>query len=343
MKSLLINKNGNYRDHHKKVSLASVIPLSTPFLVYIDPASFCNIKCGFCFHSLDDNLLRGKGFRSEIMKYELFVKIADSFKEFPEKIKSLKFCGLGEPLLNKRLPEMIAYTRKQDIANRIVLVTNGTLLTPELNLKLKEAGLDDLLVSVEGVSAQRYYDVAGVHIDYDKFLGGIRHFYENKGNCKVYIKLAHTGLDDGGESGFHDIFDPISDNAYVEYLTKIYQGVDYSDIIEDTSINQIGERVPKKVEVCFLPFNNLTINAFGKVSPCIFDYKENIVVGDVDTESLVDIWNGKKLNEFRVMHLKKERHEHEDCSICEWISICGDSIYENIIDDDSDKLIKYFK
>jgi radical SAM protein with 4Fe4S-binding SPASM domain len=238
---------------------------------------------------------------------------------------------------------MIAYTKKQSIANRIILVTNGTLLTPELNLKLIEAGLDDLLVSVEGVSAQKYYDIAGIHIDYDKFLCGIRHFYENKSNCKVYIKLAHTGLDDSGESGFHDIFDDISDTAYVEYLTKIYQGVDYSDIIEDTSINQIGEQVSERVDVCFLPFNNLTINAFGKVSPCIFDYKENIVVGDVNTESLVDIWNSKKLNEFRVMHLKKERYGHMDCSICEWLSICGDSIYENIIDDDADKLIKYFE
>ncbi len=343
MKSLLINKDGNYRDHHKKVSLASAIPLSTPYLVYIDPASFCNIKCNFCFHSLDDNLLKKKGFRPGIMKYDLFVKIADEFKEFPEKVKSFKFCALGEPLLNKRLPEMIAYTKKQNIANRIILVTNGTLLTPELNLKLIEAGLDDLLVSVEGVSAQKYYDIAGIHLDYDKFLDGIKHFYENKNNCKVYIKIAHTGLDHKGEPGFHDIFDDICDTAYVEYLTKIFQGVDYSDIIEDPSINQIGEQVPERVEVCFLPFNNLNVNVFGKVSPCIFDYKENIVVGDVNTESLVDIWNGKKLNEFRVMHLKKERYGHMDCSICEWLSICGCNIYENIIDDEADKLIKYFE
>jgi MoaA/NifB/PqqE/SkfB family radical SAM enzyme len=112
MEKLLINKDGNYRDHHKKVSLSGVIPLSTPYLVYIDPASFCNIKCNFCFHSLDDNLLNGKGFRPGIMKYDLFVKIADSFRKFPDKVKSLKFGGLGEPLLNKRLPEMIAYTKK---------------------------------------------------------------------------------------------------------------------------------------------------------------------------------------------------------------------------------------
>ena len=298
MKRVLINKDGNYRDHHKKVSLARVIPLSTPFLVYVDPSSFCNIKCNFCFHSLDDKVLKEKGFTPGIMDYDLFVKIVNGFKKFPDKVKSFKFCGLGEPLLNKRLPDMIAYTKQQNIANRIVLVTNGIRLTPELNFKLIESGLDDLLVSVEGVSAQKYYDIAGIHIDYEKFLFGIRHFYENKNNCKIYIKLAYSGLDDSGESGFHDIFNNISDTAYVEYLTKIYQGVDYSAIIENTAINQIGEEVSKRVDVCFLPFINLTINAFGKVSPCIFDYKENIVVGDLNAELLVDIWNSKKLNEF---------------------------------------------
>ena len=342
MKSLLINKDGNYRNDHMKAALSSVIPLTTPYSVYIDPASACNIKCNFCFHSLDDKQLQETGFRSGVMKYDLFVKIVDSFKEFPCRARSFKFFGLGEPLLNKRLPEMIAYTKRQDIADRVVLVSNGTLLTPELSHKLVEAGLDDLLVSVEGISAQRYYDIAGTNIDFDKFIDEIRYFYENRGNCKIYVKLAHTGLDDRGESEFHEIFDNICDTAYVEYLTKIYQGVDYSNIIDDSSINQIGERISEKIDVCFLPFYNLTINVFGKVSPCTFDYKENIVVGDVNTESLVDIWNGRKLNEFRVMHLKKERHTHVDCSVCEWLSRCGCSIYENIIDDDADKLIKYF-
>jgi radical SAM protein with 4Fe4S-binding SPASM domain len=277
------------------------------------------------------------------MPYDLSVRIADCLKAFPEKIKSLNFGGLGEPLLNKRLPDMIAYANKQDIADRIVIVTNGSLLKPDLNRKLIESGLDDLLVSVEGVSAQKYQEIAGVPIDYNHFLTGIRDFYEHKGHCKVYAKLAHTGLDESGEAGFHRLFDDICDTAYVEYLTKIFQGVDYSSIVKDQTINQIGERVTNKVDICFLPFNNLNINAFGKVSPCIFDYKENIVVGDINKESLVEIWNGKRLNQFRAMHLKGERYKHADCSICEWLSICGCCIYENIISaEDAGKLINYF-
>lgn len=343
MEKLLINKDGNYRDHHKKVSLSSVIPVSTPYLVYIDPSSKCNIKCNFCFHSLSDNYLKQNGFKQGIMDYELFVKIVSQFKEFPDKVKSFKLCGLGEPLLNKRLPEMIAHAKKQGIAERLVIVTNGILLNPELNLKLIDAGLDDLVISVEGVSQDKYKKIANINLNYDKFLANIRHFYENRNNCKVYTKLAHTGLGEKGEQEYHEIFDDITDTAYVEYLTELYQGVDYSNIIEDTSINQIGERIEKKVEVCFLPFLNLTVNVSGKVSPCIFDYKENIVVGDVNKDSLVDIWNSKRLNKFRLMHLKKKRDDHPDCAACQWLSICGDSIYENIIDDDAQRLIKYFE
>jgi radical SAM protein with 4Fe4S-binding SPASM domain len=343
MKKVLLNKDGNYRDHHDKVKLTSVIPLSTPFMIYVDPCNLCNIKCNFCFHSLDDTVLRQKGFRPGTMTFDLFGTLADNLKAFPERVKSLKFGGLGEPLLNRRLPDMIAYAKKQNVAEKIVLVTNGTLLAPGLNLKLIEAGLDDLLISVEGVSAQKFYETTATMIDYDRFLSGIRHFYEHKGNCRVYAKLAHTGLDDRGEAGFHDTFDGICDTAYVEYLTKIYQGVDYSDIVEDPSVNQMGERVTKMLDVCFLPFNNLNINVFGNVSPCIFDYKENIVFGNINQESLVDIWNGKKINEFRLMHLKRERSRHEDCSICEWLSIGACCIDENRINAaEAEKLIKYF-
>ncbi|MGQ3683438.1 MAG: SPASM domain-containing protein [Candidatus Loosdrechtia sp.] len=191
------------------------------------------------------------------------------------------------------------------------------------------------------MSAEKYSDIAGVSIDFEQFLATIRHFYKNKGECKVFIKIAHTGLDFRGEEGFHSTFDDICNIAYVKYLTSIFEGVDYLQVIKDRSANQLGERLGKKVDVYYLPFYNLNINALGKVSPCVFDYKNNIVVGDIAKESLVDIWNGKKMNDFRRMHLKKERYKHADCSNCEWLSICACGIYENVIDDAAEKLIKF--
>lgn len=343
MSKIINNINGNYRDKYKKVNLSDVIPLDTPYMTYIEPSTFCNIQCKFCFHSLEDNILNEKGYKPNIMEYNMFVNIVDKFKEFPSKLRAFKLCGLGEPLLNKKLPEMIAYAKQREVADRIIVVTNGLLLNPELNLKLIEAGLDEIIISIEGVSSQKYNEIAGIDIDYGKFLSNIKHLYQNKGECKIYAKIVNSGLDDGGEEKFHKIFDDICDNAYVEYLSSIFDGVDYSNIINDPSINQLGDRLTKKVEVCFLPFYNMSINATGKVSPCLFDFKNSIVVGNVNEESLVDIWNGERMNAFRRMHLNKERSKHPDCVECEWLSICACGIYENIIDEDAEKLIQYFE
>ncbi len=45
------------------------------------------------------------------MDYDLFRKVIDDLRKFPEPLKMLRLAANGEPLLNKRLPEMIEYAR----------------------------------------------------------------------------------------------------------------------------------------------------------------------------------------------------------------------------------------
>ena len=36
------------RYHKNRTELQTVIPLSTPFILYLDPSSACNLSCKFC-------------------------------------------------------------------------------------------------------------------------------------------------------------------------------------------------------------------------------------------------------------------------------------------------------
>jgi MoaA/NifB/PqqE/SkfB family radical SAM enzyme len=121
------------------------------------------------------------------MEYVLFKKIIDQIAEFPNKLKRLSVNFRGEPLLHNKLPDMISYAKKKDVSEFITLTTNGYLLEPKLNRKLVSAGLDDLRVSVEALSTERYKEITGVSVNYDRFLNNIRNFYINKGKCKVNI------------------------------------------------------------------------------------------------------------------------------------------------------------
>ena len=45
----------------------------------------------------------------------------------------------------------------------------------------------------------------------------------------------------------------------------------------------------------------------GKANPCDADYKSYMSYGDVSNSTIKDVWNSKKLKEFREMHLKKKK------------------------------------
>ena len=62
----------NRRDLAERGMLYNVIPLRTPFSIYLDPSSACNFKCNFCYQGIHDRELRQLGFVPKIMEFDLF-------------------------------------------------------------------------------------------------------------------------------------------------------------------------------------------------------------------------------------------------------------------------------
>lgn len=76
--------------------------------------------------------------------------------EDKRKSEKLRLFKVGEPLLNKNVCEMIHYAKSADVAEKIEITTNGSMLNPELNQKLIDAGLDILNISVNGINEAQY-------------------------------------------------------------------------------------------------------------------------------------------------------------------------------------------
>ena len=332
-----MNKRMSWKYAEPRVRLADVVPLDTPFLVIIDVANVCNFKCEFCFQSVDKDALRDMGFKPHIMDMPLFKKAVDEVRKFPSQVKRLYMFAHGESLLNKNLPDMISYAKEQDIAKVIQLTTNGSLLSPELNLKLIDAGLDELRISIEGLSAEKYREVAAVDIDFDAFVKNIEHFYMHRGSCKVYVKAINIALEDGEEDKFFNLFENICDNISIEYLTPYYEGVDYSKLNPDHGKTICGD-IPKKIDVCPRLFYMLNICPDGNVTMCNVDNLEQYVIGNVKTDSLFQLWNGKELNALRIMHLQKKGRTHPFCSKCVCLDNCTQE--SDILDEDAEAILK---
>lgn len=304
--------------------LQEIIPVPTPFVVYIDPTNKCNFRCEFC-PTADKALLRQVGRPAAIMPLELFKKVVDDLKAFPGKLKLASLYKDGEPLMNPHFPEMVRYLKQADVAERIWTKTNGSALSPELNQQLIDAGLDMICISVEATSAAGYLRVAKSRIDYEKFVANIADFHARRQGCEVYIKIADSGLSQAEIDKFYADFQPISTFIAVEKLMGwSLSGV--KDFTLGTRPDTYDGLPFTQKQVCAYPFYVLAVNADGSVSLCGNDWAYGTVVGNVKQQSLQEIWHGEALYEFRKTMLENRRREIPACADCYYLQIVPDNL-----------------
>lgn len=298
-----------------RTELYRELPLDTPFSIHIFPSFYCNFKCNYCLHSLGQEELKDKGFVKRNMDFDTFKKVIDDAAGFPDKIKALIFAGHGEPLMHGQIAEMVAYAKKTEKFGRIEIVTNGSLLKPELSDELIGAGLDRLRISVQGVSGEEYREVSGAAIDFQEFVDNIGYFYKHKVCTEVYIKIIDVALKRAGdERKFREIFEKISDITAVEYAIPFVKEIDYSDIGELSERCKQGHKQASKI--CSMPFYMMVVNPDGNVVPCCStDFP--MIFGNVKEKSLVDIWN----SEIRNLCLKRQLGGVDGIPICKECSV----------------------
>ena len=120
----------------------------------IDTTNICQLKCPLCHTGLG-TIDRDKG----IMHFETYTKTIDQIKDY---CVWLSLYSWGEPFLNRRIHEFVAYAHQNRIAT--IMSTNlNKPLTPEMADNIIKSGLDVMIVSLDGVTQEVYekYRVGG--------------------------------------------------------------------------------------------------------------------------------------------------------------------------------------
>jgi radical SAM protein with 4Fe4S-binding SPASM domain len=302
-----------------RAPLADVLPLKTPYVVQIFPIYACNFTCEYCFHSVPR---KKRGFVTDwpVMKYDLYKKCIDELALFGDRLKVLRFVGMGEPLLHRNIADMIAYAVSLNVAERVELLTNGSLLTKPMSDALIQAGLSRMVISLQGISKTMYRKISRVDIDFEQFVANIAYFYQQKKNTHVYIKIVDYALDGpDSEQKFYDIFGDICDSIAVEKAVPIMPGVDYENVLKDStgSTTQFGLPVAP-IQVCPQPFFTMQINPDGKVVPC-YQIAYPGIMGDANHETMQAIWNGRTYRAFRRDMLDGRNQVNDICAQCNFI------------------------
>lgn len=295
--------------------LEEKIPLDTPYTLAIDPCNLCNFRCKFCAMQSSDE---PQNYQKQMMPLSLFKKIIDDISEFPDKLKVLRVNGQGEPLLNEDYVEMVRYAKSKGVADFIETITNGSRLNPEFNKRLVESGIDRVRISVEAIDAEGYYEIAGVKINFEEFLSNIRDLHERSGDgCEIYIKTVDAAVDTKEKKErYYQLFENICDRIWIDSVTPMWS--DWDELNQNFKVRETGMHGQKlqAVQVCPYSFYSLIINADGEVTVCCADWRRKLVVGDLKTQSLHDIWHGEPLRSFWKDMLSGKKNQYEMCRKC---------------------------
>ena len=97
-----------------------------------------------------------RDFMKEEIGYMDYGIYKDIFKKNIEHLPySIKLNWRGEPLLHPKIADMVAFAKDIGV-HEVQLNTNGLLLTKELAIDLAEAGLDRIIISMDGFTKETY-------------------------------------------------------------------------------------------------------------------------------------------------------------------------------------------
>lgn len=296
--------------------LGEVLPIKVPFRLTIDTSEVCNFKCNYCFRA--ENTKKNWGYAADngIMTMDTFDIVLEQIKGFPESPRVIALSGMGEPLCNKNITAMVRKIREARFASKIELHTNASLLTEAMAKDLAVCGIDKIVISLQGLTEKKYKEICAFDLNFKEFCKNLKVLYENKLetmeiNIKI-VDIALQGKED--EKKFYDIFSQISDKNFVENIIALWQEqIDYSDEINN-QINKFGINFGH-IECCPIAFTNITIAPNGDVYPCCV-INPPFALGNVEQNSLVEMFNGQLRTDFLIAILQKGRECHSRCATC---------------------------
>ena len=254
--------------------------------VQVQTISWCNRSCAFCPSQKFPRKL-------EYMSLQTYQRVLDE-------LASLDFSGRfspylqGEPLLDKRMPELVAMARATLPKAKLLIQTNGDSLTVEKGLALFEAGLHKLIINCYDSKDQFYRLQAMVR----NLVGRQADLRFIKGSLARMIRPERH--------------DRIQREIAIENKTRWK-----ADTGENWAGNIPGALTEPLRKWCFRPFNQLCVHFNGDVVLCCCDWKGEVVFGNLMRASLSEIYSSPIATRYRENLAQKNRNL-KLCAVCDY-------------------------
>ena len=294
--------------------LGPVLPLPTPYVLMVDPSSACNLRCKFC-PTGDPRLIKETGRFQGFLSMERYEKLIADLDTFDKPIRILRLYKEGEPLLNPHFCDMVRLAKASGRVERVDTTTNGIALTHSLSEDLVASGIDQINISVNGLTTDQYQSFTRRRVDTEVLFDEIDYLCRISGSTTIYVKCIGDHLSVAEQAEFTERFMPVADKVFIENLQPNWPQFSFEYMTPEYGAGHYGQPLEDR-EVCPFIFYMMVVNSDGSVSACVQDWNHTLVAGTLDDASLGDLWNGAFMTKLRRSHLSFERECFSNCASC---------------------------
>ena len=239
--------------------------------IYLEISNVCNLSCAFC---------PGPTRRPKIMEKDEFCVLLPKLRPWTD---YLYFHLMGEPLGH---PNLEAYLHLAwETGFKVILTTNGTLLSKMQNVLLSAPALHKVNISLHAFEAN------DLTMPFKDYLSGCFAFGKAAEGQKLISYRLWNG---GGQDTFNrQILDTMKQYFPNEWVTerkgiRIGQRV-YLEYGEKFDWPDLSAREGGKTVFCYGLRDQLGVLCDGTVVPCCLDHEGDLTLGNLLTDSIEDI------------------------------------------------------
>lgn len=269
-----------------------------PQTIRIESTNRCNANCTTCTR---EKLTRPLG----TMDFDLFKKIVDECAA--NNIRILHLHNFGEPLLDSLLSERVKYAKSKGIRTRIF--SNFSALTREKALQLLDAGIDEIKISIDAASKETY-EAIRKNLKFAQVEANLEMMLQLRAEQKLEkprISLVFVATDNNRHEvkKFKQRWQHKVDKIFITSYHNWAGGLDK------------GGAVRKRLLPCLRLWKTFTILWDGRAALCCLDFNGQVILGDLNKQTIQEIYSGQMLSRIREQHLRWQYNKIPICLNCE--------------------------
>lgn len=292
-----------------------------PLFVSVEPAAVCQLRCPECPVGRRDNGISTSRNTDKLLSLDLFRKVLGEVKEYAH---TMQFYFQGEPLLNKDLATMVAEAHEAGLYT--IVSTNAQAMTEEMAEALVGAGLNRIIVSMDGLTQATYgaYRIGG---DIEKAKAALRYLREAKKKLKIEdlrlqieLQCLRLKTNEHEWAELKRTYKTLGADCLSLKTAQLYDYEKGHDLMpSDPRYSRYEQgsdglfHRKKRARGCLRVWSGVVVTTTGEVLPCCYDKGHAYSYGNIQDAPIAELFRNEKALAFRRAAMSEQPKICQEC------------------------------